>query len=152
MKMDKRIRLTGGYRYIKKTDQGSIISGNQAMDSINLEDLYNLSLKDNNIIIIVKEERKKPVAFMEITKDGTFHVKLISVDRRFQNRGLGTSMLHLAEKIASKYGFAEICLDAVENKVEFYRYLGYIKDGDVFYDYEWENLQPMKKKIKNYKY
>ena len=152
MKMDKRIRLTGGYRYIKKTDQGSIISGNQAMDSINLEDLYNLSLKDNNIIIIVKEEKKKPVAFMEINKGSTFHVELISVDRRFQNRGLGTSMLHLAEKIASKYGFAEIRLDAVENKVEFYRYLGYMEDGDAFYDYEWGNLQPMRKKIKNYKY
>ncbi len=152
MQMDKKIRLRGGYRYIKKTDQGTIISGNQAMDSISLEDLYNISLKDNNIIIIVKEEKKKTVAFMEIIKNSTFHVELISVDHRFQKRGLGTSMLHLAEKIASKYGFTEIRLDAVEDKVEFYRDLGYIEYGEMFYDYEWGNLQPMKKKIKNYKY
>ncbi|WP_161939668.1 GNAT family N-acetyltransferase [Picrophilus oshimae] len=150
--MDKKFRLRGGYRYIKKTDQRRIISGNQVMDSISLEDLYNLSLKDNNIIIIVKEEKKKPVAFMEIIKNSPFHVELISVDQRFQKRGLGTSMLHLAEKIALKYGFTEIRLDSVEDKVEFYRDLGYTEYGEMFYDYEWGNLQPMKKKIKNYKY
>ncbi len=152
MEMNKKIRLRGGYRYIKKTDHGTIILGNQAMDSISLEDLYNISFKNNNIIIIVKEEKKKPVAFMEIIKNSTFHVELISVDHRLQNRGVGTSMLHLAEKIALNYGFAEIRLDAVEGKVEFYRYLGYIEYGETFYDYEWGNLQPMKKKIKNYKY
>ncbi|SMD30650.1 Acetyltransferase (GNAT) family protein [Picrophilus oshimae DSM 9789] len=152
MQMDKKFRLRGGYRYIKKTDQRRIISGNQVMDSISLEDLYNLSLKDNNIIIIVKEEKKKPVAFMEIIKNSPFHVELISVDQRFQKRGLGTSMLHLAEKIALKYGFTEIRLDSVEDKVEFYRDLGYTEYGEMFYDYEWGNLQPMKKKIKNYKY
>ena len=58
--MNKKIRLRGSYRYVKKLDKWRIISGNEAMDSISLENLYNMALNNNNIIVIVKEEKKKP--------------------------------------------------------------------------------------------
>ena len=61
-------------------------------------------------------------------------------------------MLILAEKIALKYGFREIQLEAVENKVRFYEDLGYKEYREMFCDYEWGNLYPMQKKIKNFKY
>ena len=116
------------------------------MDDYTLNDFYNDSLYDN-YLVVVKTEKSIPVGVIEIIMDEKFTIEIIEVDVTRQGTGTGTSMMIKAESIAKQLNFKEIYLEAVENKVEFYKSRGFEIYADPYYDEDWGLLFPMKKKI-----
>ncbi len=117
------------------------------MDDYTLNDFYNDSLYDN--YLVVKTENNIPVGVIEIITYEKFIIEMIEVDIIRQRTGIGTSMIIKAESIAKQLNFNEIYLEALENKVEFYKSRGFEIYAEPYYDEDWGLLFPMKKKIDN---
>ncbi len=142
-----KLHLGKTYHIINKNDcKYSIKSGNSSMDEYTLKDFYNDSLYDN-YLVVVKTEKNIPVGVIEIIMDDKFTIEMIEVDITKQGTGTGTSMMIKAESIAKQLNFKEIYLEAVENKVEFYKNRGFEIYAEPYYDEDWGWLFPMKKKI-----
>ena len=142
-----KLHLGKTYRIINKNDcKYSIKSGNTSMDEHSLKDFYNDSLYDN-YLVIVKTEKNIPVGVIEIIIDEKFTIEMVEVDITKQGTGIGTSMIIKAESIAKQLNLKDIYLEAVENKVDFYKSRGFEIYAEPYYDEDWGLLFPMKKKI-----
>jgi ribosomal protein S18 acetylase RimI-like enzyme len=142
-----KLQLGKTYHIINKNDcKYSIKSGNASMDKHSLKDFYNDSLNDD-YLVVVKAEKNIPVGVIEIIIDDKFTVEMVAVDITKQGLGIGTAMMIKAESIAKQLNFKEIYLEAVENKVEFYKNLGFEIYAEPHEENGWGWLFPMKKKI-----
>jgi N-acetylglutamate synthase-like GNAT family acetyltransferase len=120
-----KLHLGKTYHIISENDcKYSIKSGNSSMDEYTLKDFYNDSLYDN-YLVVVKTENNIPVGVIEIIINDKFTIEMVEVDITKQGTGLGTSMMIKTESIAKQLNFKEIYLEAVENKVDFYKNRGF---------------------------
>ncbi|MGC8505263.1 MAG: GNAT family N-acetyltransferase [Thermoplasmata archaeon] len=160
--MKLTFKLPRGYHWIKKSDvRFEIISGNRTMDSYSLERFYEDSLRQDTFVSL-RKVKGKPIGIIELT----FHkrkvegiddnpdfyeyslvVELLSVDKSYQGTGIGTDLMALAENIAHSLNAYKILLEAVEDKVNFYKKLGYYVKGPKYIDADWGTLVPMERII-----
>ena len=86
--------------------------------------------------ICVAEYEDDIVAFLsiEVYRDEDYiYLDDLSVTERCRNKGIGTKLIHAAEKYAENIGITKIILHvekANENAYQLYSRLGYIKDAD----------------------
>jgi len=143
----RKLHLGKTYHIINKNDcRYTIKSGNAAMDEHTLKDFYSDSLYDNHLVV-VKTEKDIPVGVIEIIIDEKFTIEMVAVDITMQGTGIGTRMMIKAESIAKQLNFKEIYLEAVENKIAFYKSRGFEAYAEPYYDEDWGLLFPMRKEI-----
>ena len=86
--------------------------------------------------ICIAEYENDVVAFLsiEVYRDEDFiYLDDLSVAERYRNKGIGTTLIHTAEKYAEEIGITKIVFHvekANENAYRFYSRLGYSKDAD----------------------
>jgi predicted GNAT family N-acyltransferase len=67
-------------------------------------------------------------------QDGVVKMRQVAVAANLQGQGVGKYMVKVSESIAKHQGFTRIELNARDTAIPFYEALGYISEGDVFYE------------------
>ena len=131
------------------------------MDQYSLQQFFNDSQKPKTFVIL-RKIKGIPIAVIELT----FHqkkvegievdidiyqyglvVELLAVDKSYHGHGIGTDMMALAENVVRSLNVYKISLEAVEDKVNFYKKLGYTQKEPKYIDPEWGILVPMERKL-----
>ena len=160
--MKPTFRLPKGYHLIKRSDvKYKIISGNPKMDSYSIQQFFNDSKKPD-VFVFLRKTKGVPIAVIELTfhrtkVEGiedvidfyqyTLVVELLAVDIFYHGTGIGTELMALAENVGRSLNIYKISLDAVEDKVNFYKKLGYIQKGQRYRHPDWGLLVPMERKL-----
>ena len=74
-------------------------------------------------------------------------VELLAVDKSYHGLGIGTDMMALAENVGRSLNVYKISLEAVEDKVNFYKELGYSQKAPKYSDAKCGILVPMERKL-----
>ncbi len=116
---------------------------------------------DNKCTFLVMYDEDKPVAmcryFPESLKhsevaqnaDDVYVIGRIAVMKEYRGNGLGSVMVEEAEKHVRALGVKVVVLSAQTRAREFYEKLGYVGEGDVYYE-EWCEHILMRKKLNIY--
>ncbi len=114
---------------------------------------------DNKCTFLVMYDEDKPVAMcryfpeslkhseVEETADDVYVIGRIAVMKEYRGKGLGRVIVEEAEKQVRALGAKEAVLSAQTRASEFYEKLGYVGEGDVYYE-EWCEHILMRKKLK----
>ncbi len=62
----------------------------------------------------------------------TFKVEWLCADPILRKKGIGTSLMQCAEKIAADRGAKKLCLDATADTMDFFQRFGYMQKGEFF--------------------
>ena len=65
----------------------------------------------------------------------------------YRHQGIGSAVVRECEKWAAELGFEKAVLDSRDNKVDFYRQLGYTESGEPYIDGETFRCVRMQKKL-----
>lgn len=103
---------------------------------------------DNNCTFLVMYDEEKPVAmcrfFSESLKsrekeencEQVYVIGRIVVIKEYRNKGLGSFIVKEAEKRVRELGAKQVVLSAQTRAREFYEKLGYVGEGECYYE-EW---------------
>ena len=131
------------------------------MDQYSLQQFYYDSQKPNTFVIL-KKIKGIPIAVIELTFHQTkvegigvdidiyeysLVVELLAVDKLYHGLGMGTDLMALAENVGRSLNVYKISLDAVEDKVSFYKELGYSQKAPKYSDSKWGILVPMEREL-----
>ena len=92
--------------------------------------------RDNEDLIYVAEYKNDVVAFLsiEVYRDEDYiYLDDLSVSEECRNKGIGTSLIHAAEKYAEEIGITKMVLHVEKTNEDAYRLysrLGYSEDAD----------------------
>ena len=75
--------------------------------------------------LIVREKGQDP---------GVWKIRQVAVDPSWQEKGIGRALMIAAEAAARETGITQLVLNSRETVGEFYKRLGYIAEGDRFYE------------------
>ena len=98
---------------------------------------------------IVALDADFPVAtarMYEMDRDSVMIGRIVVLPE-YRHQGLGSAVVAECEKWAAELGYEKMLLDSRDNKVEFYRQLGYAESGDPYIDGETFRCIRMQKRL-----
>ena len=107
---------------------------------------------DNNCTFLVMYDDKKPIAmcrYFPVRTDkyeNTYAIGRIAVIKEYRGRGIGSMIVCEGESHVKKEGACYAILSAQLQAEGFYRKLGYVSEGETYYE-EWCEHIKMRKKL-----
>ena len=98
---------------------------------------------------IVALDSDFPVAtarMYELERDSMMIGRIVVLPE-YRHQGIGSAVVKECEKWAAELGFEKAVLDSRDNKVDFYRRLGYVESGEPYIDGETFRCVRMQKKL-----
>lgn len=77
-------------------------------------------------------------------EQGVHHIGRIAVQKAYRQQGVGSYLMRELEQFAAEHGADSITLGAQIRVSEFYRKLGYVPYGEIFYDEYCEHISMRK--------
>jgi len=145
----KTFNLNLPFREIKQEDVG-ILFDNELLESNGVDLAFLFEKNMGNLYVFVYELDGKVLAFIEFIDTGThFHLDLVETNRLFPTPSLkpGGKLILLLELISKQNNYSKITLNSVQNKVEYYKKLGYTKTGETIPNVAYGPLTKMEKTL-----
>ena len=107
---------------------------------------------DNNCIFLVMYDNNLPVAMCRYFKvedkfyENTYAIGRIAVIKDYRGKGIGSMIVAEGEKRIRDMGAQYAVLSAQLRAEEFYKKLGYVSEGETYYE-EWCEHIKMRKKL-----
>lgn len=107
---------------------------------------------DNNCTFLVMYDNDLPVAMCRYFKvedksyDNTYVIGRIAVIKEYRGKGIGSEIVAEGEKRIRDIGAEYAVLSAQLRAKEFYKKLGYVSEGETYYE-EWCEHIKMRKKL-----
>lgn len=107
---------------------------------------------DNNCTFLVMYDSDKPIAMCRYFKvedkayDNTYAIGRIAVIKEYRGKGIGSMIVAEGEKRIREMGAQYVVLSAQLRAEEFYKKLGYVSEGDTYYE-EWCEHIKMRKEL-----
>lgn len=107
---------------------------------------------DNNCMFLVMYDDEKPIAmcrYFPVTVDrydNTYAIGRIAVIKEYRGKGIGSKIVAEGEACIREKGAQYAILSAQLQAEGFYKKLGYIPEGDTYYE-EWCEHIKMRKKL-----
>lgn len=144
-----RPELPEGFRYIVYNDTTrSLKSFVSEMDRYTLGDYYQWSLEYNSLVIIREIEGRIAAVALVMIHDDYVMLEMLVRNKIYSYSGSAGDLVILVEKlIAPYYGKKEVRLEAMEHIIPYYSGIRYKIYGKPYYDINWGDLTPMKKRL-----
>ena len=91
---------------------------------------------------LARDTEGRPVGCIRLMPSG--QLSRLSVDERFRNQGIGSSLLAAAEEEARHAGMKEIFLHAQTHATSFYESAGFVVNGGIFMEADIPHRQMFK--------
>lgn len=93
---------------------------------------------DNHCTFLVMYDGVKPVAMCRYfpVEEGVYAIGRIAVIKEYRGRNIGSEIVKEAERQVKKLGAKQAVLSAQTRAREFYEKLGYVGEGEYYYE-EW---------------
>lgn len=105
---------------------------------------------DNNCMFLVMYDDEKVVAmcrYFPVSED-TYAIGRIAVVKEYRGQGIGSKIVAEAEMRLKGMGVKYAVLSAQLRAVEFYKKLGYVAEGETYFE-EWCEHIKMRKELSN---
>ncbi len=102
---------------------------------------------DTKYIVALDDDFPIATARMyELDADSVIIGRIVTLPE-YRHRGIGSTVVKECERWAAELGYKQVILDSRDNKVEFYRKLGYAECGEPYIDGDTFRCIRMKKDI-----
>lgn len=103
---------------------------------------------DNNCMFLVMYDKEKAIAMCRYfpVADDTYAIGRIAVVKEYRGQGIGSKIVNEAETRLKNIGVKYAVLSAQVRAEEFYKKLGYVGEGETYYE-EWCEHIKMRKKL-----
>lgn len=91
-------------------------------------------------------EKNEPIAVCRIYPydEKTYAIGRIAVQAAYRGRGLGSMVVQEAEKYIKSFGYTQVTLSAQVRAKAFYEKLGYIGEGETYFEEYCEHIRMWK--------
>jgi hypothetical protein len=145
----KTISLQPPFRFIDKNDSNKKFQNE--FSGFNKIDLaYLVQINEKNLYVIVREFNDNILAFIVLKDWGThFEIKLVERNRdpSLPDIKAGAELIILAEDISRQFDYKKLVLYSVENRISYYKKLGYVEKDITIIDLVYGTLTKMEKKL-----
>lgn len=147
--MDRKIiSLQPPFRFINKNDSNKKFQ-NEFSNFNKIDLVYLIQINEKDLYVIVREFNDDILAFI-VLKDWGAHFEIKLVER---NRDpslpvikAGAELIILAEDLSRQFNYKKLVLYSVENRISYYRKLGYVEKEIKVTDPVYGTLTKMEKK------
>ncbi|MBQ6813920.1 MAG: GNAT family N-acetyltransferase [Lachnospiraceae bacterium] len=105
---------------------------------------------DNNCMFLVMYDKDKAIAMCRYfpVADDTYAIGRIAVIKEYRGQGIGAKIVKEAEARVKALGIYKTTLSAQVRAKEFYEKLGYVGEGEIYYEEYCEHIK-MKKVLED---
>lgn len=145
----KNISLQSPFRFISTNDSNKKFQNEfSGLNKIDLSYLVQVNEKD--LYVIIREFNEEVLAFIVLKDWGThFEIKLVQRNRDLSLPDIkaGAELIILAEDLSRQFNYKKLVLYSVENKISYYKNLGYVEKEIKITDPVYGTLTKMEKKV-----
>ncbi|MGI0046327.1 MAG: hypothetical protein ACREBB_03955 [Nitrosotalea sp.] len=145
----KIISLQPPFRFIDENDR--IKKFQNEFSDLNKIDLsYLVEINEKDLYVIVRELNDDILAFTVLRDWGThFEIKLVERNRdpSLPDIKPGAELIILAEDISRQFNYKKLVLYSVENRISYYKKLGYVEKEIIVIDPVYGTLTKMEKNL-----
>ncbi len=89
-----------------------------------------VTMNTGNVHVFVYDQDGEILAFLMFYDYKTyFHIEFVATNRLFPSQSAGTKLIKLLEGIGKELNYSHIQLDSLEQKIPYYKALGYVDTG-----------------------
>src|SRR5574337_145918 len=145
----KNIFLQSPFRFIDKNDSGKKFQ-NEFSGLNKIDFAYLVQVDQKDLYVIVREFNEEILGFLVLKDWGThFEIKLVerNRDQSLPDIKAGSELIILAEDISRQFNYKKLVLYSVENRISYYKNLGYVEKEIKITDPVYGTLTKMEKKV-----
>jgi hypothetical protein len=145
----KNISLQSPFRFIGTNDSNKKFQNEfSGLNKIDLSYLVQVNEKD--LYVVIREFNEEILAFIVLKDWGThFEIKLVERNRdpSLPDIKAGAELIILAEDLSRQFNYKRLVLYSVENRISYYKSLGYVEKEIKITDPIYGILTKMEKKV-----
>jgi len=145
----KTISLQPPFRFINENDSNKKFQNE--FSGFNKIDLaYLVQINEKNLYVIVREFNDDIMSFIVLKDwDTHFEIKLVERNRdpSLPDIKAGAELIVLAEDVSKLFNYKKLVLYSVENRISYYKNLGYVEKGIKVIDPVYGTLTKMEKNL-----
>lgn len=146
----KQFVLNLPFREINQSDADQpFVNELQPINHIDLSHLTDRNVGNRHVFVYDLDG--KVLAFITfLDRNDHFHLDLVEVNRLHQESRVvkpGFMLITLVENLSKQFGHSRITLHSIQDRLPYYRNLGYEVTGDAMPDHNYGPLTPMEKAL-----